>query len=140
MNDGTGGRRRPRRMCWPRTGLLAIAAAIALLTAACSGGSSPGGSAGSPAAGGSAGSSAAAGSGGSSSAGKPATQRRQLAFSECMRSHGVPNVPSSLPTLPATAPTNGPHKWVPASGPDTTRLQAATQACRSVLGQSRPAG
>jgi hypothetical protein len=40
MNDDAGGRRRPRRMRWPRTGLLAIVAGAALLTAACSGGSS----------------------------------------------------------------------------------------------------
>ena len=37
MNDDTGGRRRLRRIRWPRARLLAIAAGIALLTAACGG-------------------------------------------------------------------------------------------------------
>jgi hypothetical protein len=74
------GRRMLRRMRWPRTGLLAIVAGIALLTAACSGSpSAAGGSGGAPAAVGSA-SSPAGGSGGSSSAGKPATNPRRRPF------------------------------------------------------------
>ncbi len=115
-----------------RSSWLAVVAVIGLLTVACSGSSAHGGSGGSPAAGGSASSPAA---------GRPATRQKQLAFSECMRSHGVPNVPTSLPTLSSGTPSSsGPHKWVPASGPGATRLQAATQACRYLLGESRAAG
>jgi hypothetical protein len=129
MNDGTGGRKL-RRM--RRFGLLVIVAVTALLTAACSGGS-PAGSGGSPA--GDARPSAG-GSGGSPAAGRPVSQRRQRAYSECMRSHGVPGVPTSLPSpVPGKPPSTGNFKPVHASGPNPGSPQwlAAQQACRSLL-------
>jgi hypothetical protein len=126
--------RRPRRMHWRDTGLLAIAALIALLAAACSGSPSEGTSGGAPAAGASASPSVHV-SGGSTATARPVTQRKQLAYSECMREHGVPGVPTSLPapvlgkppsTLNAKpGPTNGPN-------PGSPQWQAAQQACRSL--------
>ena len=75
MNGDTGGNRGPRRAgyrgSW-HAGYLAVTAAAAVLVAACGGGSpSPAGSV----------------SGGS------ARYQQALAYSECMRSHGVPNFP-----------------------------------------------
>jgi hypothetical protein len=123
---------------WPRTGL-AIVAVTALLTAACSGSSSAGGSGGSPAARGSA--SPSAGSGGSPAAGaSPAvgtriSPQRQLAFSECMRAHGVPGVPTSFPApVPGNPPSTGNFKPAQANGPNpgSPQWNAAQQACRSL--------
>jgi len=75
MNDKTGGRRGPRR--GPRrAAALAVVAAIAVLTAC---GGSPSSSAGSAAAG-------------------PATYRAELAFAQCMRTHGVPGFPDPKPS------------------------------------------
>jgi ABC-type phosphate transport system substrate-binding protein len=111
-----------------------LAAAVALLTAACSS-SSPGGSAGAPA--------AASGSarpspspGGSSTAVRPISQRKQLAYSECMRSHGVPGVPTSFPSLvPGKPPSKGDFKPAQAGGPapGSPQWEAAQQACRSLM-------
>jgi hypothetical protein len=121
----------------PRTGLLAIVAGLALLAAACSGGpSAAGGSGGAPAGVGSA-SSPAGGSGGSSSAGRPAASQKQLAYSKCMRAHGVPGVPTSVPSVsPGPPPSNGSH-WEagPVGGPSpgSPQFQAAQQACRSLV-------
>jgi hypothetical protein len=134
MSDGTGGRRGPGRLRSPGAGLLVIVAVTAVLTAACSGGS-PAGSGGSPAAGGSARPSAG-GSGGSPAAARPVSQQRQLAYSECMRSHGVPGVPASLPgPVPGKPPSTGNFKPVHASGPNPGSPQwlAAQQACRSLM-------
>lgn len=137
MSDGTGGDG-ARRIWSARIALLAIVAGIALLTAACSGSpSAAGSSGGAPAAVGSA-STPAGSSGGSSSAGTPATNQKQLAYSKCMGSHGVPGVPTSLPSaVPGSAPSpSGPH-WnaAPASGPSpgSPRWLAAQQACRSLM-------
>jgi hypothetical protein len=134
MNEGTGGRRRLRRMHWRDRGLLAVAALITLLAAACSASPSGGSSSGAPAAGASA-SPSADGSGSSSATARPVTEQKQFAFSECMREHGVPGVPTSLPapalgTRPSTlnakpGPTNGPN-------PGSPQWQAAQQACRSL--------
>ncbi|HXW47395.1 MAG TPA: hypothetical protein VEL03_21550 [Streptosporangiaceae bacterium] len=114
-----------------RAGLLALAAGLTLLTAAC-GGSSSAGSGGSSAAGRSG--STAAGSGGAVV--RPAAGQKQLAYSQCMRKHGVPGVPSSLPSIaPGAPPSSGPH-WAKAlaGGPDpnSPRFLAAQQACRSL--------
>jgi len=132
---------RPSRRMWgPRTGLLAIVAGIALLTAGCSGSSSPAGSAAPSAAGGAAGRSASpsAGSGRPSAAAGRITPQRELAYSECMRSHGVPGVPTSLPSIaPGSVPTsNGPHfKAAQANGPGpgSPQWEAAQKACRSLM-------
>jgi hypothetical protein len=80
MNDSTRAMRRPRRARPARTAAAIIAtAAVALLAAACSSGSPP--------------STGSSGSGGSSNAGGSAGSRSAVAFSACMRSHGVPNYP-----------------------------------------------
>jgi hypothetical protein len=84
MNDDTGGGRgRRRRPGSRRAGTLAaVAAGIALLASACGGGSSA------------AGSSASA-----------ATYKKALAYTRCMRSHGVPDFPD--PTSQGTFVTTG---------------------------------
>src|SRR5690348_5543562 len=113
MTDPTRVLRRPRR-AWPRpprTVAAIIAAALALLAAACgSGGSpSPAGSGGSPAAGGSAGSPSA------------------VPYSACIRSHGVPTYPdpNSSGQLPKTD--------AQLLGVSTSQYQAAQHACQHLL-------
>ncbi len=135
MNDVTGGRGL-RRIWSPRIGLPAIVAGIALLTTACSG-SPPaaGGSGATPAAGGSA-STPAGGSGGSSSAAGSPTDQEQLAYSKCMRSHGVPGVPTSLPSpVFGKPPSQANFKPVQANGPNpgSPQWDAAQHACRSLM-------
>jgi hypothetical protein len=102
MNDKTSGRRR-----WPgRAGILALAVGIALLTAACGGGTSSGAS------------------------GSSSTYRKALAFSECMRSHGVTDFPdpNSNGTFPVTRNLGG---GTP-SAQSRSQMQSATNACRSL--------
>jgi hypothetical protein len=114
MTDPTRVLRRPRRP-WPRpprtVAAIIAAAALALLAAACgSGGSpSPAGSGGSPAAGGSAGSPSA------------------VAYSACIRSHGVPTYPdpNSSGQLPKTD--------AQLLGVSTSQYQAAQHACQHLL-------
>jgi hypothetical protein len=113
----------------------AIVAVIALLASGCS--ASPAGGSGGSTAGGSARPSAG-GSGGPAAAGRRITPQKQLAYSECMRSHGVPGVPTSLPRIaPGSAPSsNGSHfKAVTVNGPNpgSPQWQAAQQACRSLM-------
>ncbi len=134
MNEGTGGRRRLRRMQSRDTGLLAIAALIALLAAACSASPSEGSSGGAPAAVASA-SQSVDGSGSSSAPATPVTQQKQLAYSGCMREHGVPGVPTSLPSpVLGKPPRKLNAKPGPANGPNpgSPLWQAAQQACRSL--------
>jgi hypothetical protein len=131
MNDGTCGRPGLRRM---RSGLPAIVAGIALLTTACSGSPSGGSPGGVPAASGHP--SRPPGSGGSRLALRPISRPRQLAYSECMRSHGVPGVPTSLPSpVPGKPPGEANFKPVTAlgPGPGSPRWQAAQQACRALM-------
>jgi hypothetical protein len=140
MNEGARGRRGRRRIQRIQriqrrdTGLLAIAALVALLAAACSASPSGGSSGGAPAAGASA-SPSADGSGGSSPTARPVTEQKQFAYSECMREHGVPGVPTSLPA-PALGkpPSTLNAKPGPANGPNpgSPQWQAAQQACRSL--------
>ena len=148
MNDATGRRRTQPLMPRPRTGLLAIVALIALLAVACSGSSSPGGSGHFRAASGSASPPPASGSASPSAAGsaRPPTPRGRvtpqqlLAYSECMRSHGVPGVPTSFPSPPGG---NDAKSAIPAgSGPNpgSPQWQAANQACQSILPATRLAG
>jgi hypothetical protein len=114
MTDPTRVLRRPRP-AWPRpprtVAAIIAAAALALLAAACgSGGSpSPAGSGGSPAAGGSAGSPSA------------------VAYSACIRSHGVPTYPdpNSSGQLPKTD--------AQLLGVSTSQYQAAQHACQHLL-------
>jgi hypothetical protein len=135
MNDGALGCRRLRRMRWPRTGLLTIVAVIALLIASGCSGSPPGHSPGrAPAAAGSA--SPSPGPGGSSAPGRPTGQPKQLAYSECMRAHGVPGVPTSLPS-PASGkpPSQANFRPAQANGPapGSPQWDAAQHACRSLM-------
>jgi hypothetical protein len=126
MNDDTSQRR------WLPRGARILVAAIVLLTAACSGSSPPGGSGRSTATGRPA---ASARSGSSPAMRRPAAQK-QLAYSECMRSHGVPGVPTSFPS-PVLGKPPGKLSAKPAAangpGPGSPRWQAAQQACRSLM-------
>ncbi len=130
MNDDS----RHSRRCWLRRGTGALAVAVALVTAACSGNSSTGSSTATPTAGG--GASPSPSPSGSSPAVRPISQQKQLAYSDCMRSHGVPGVPTSFPS-PALGkpPSKGDFKAATATGPGpgSPVWQAAQQACRSLM-------
>jgi hypothetical protein len=113
MNDGTRVIRGPRR-AWPliaRTAAAIIATAtLALLAAACSGGSP-----------------SSTGSGGSPTAGDSASSPSAVAYSACIRSHGVPNYPD---------PTSGdqlPKTDAQRLGVSSSQYQAAQQACQHLL-------
>jgi hypothetical protein len=108
MNDSACLVRRPRRAELPiaRTATVIIATgALALLAAACSSGSLS--------------------SGGSLDAGGLANSRL-VAYSQCMRSHGMPNFPD---------PTGGVPPKVTAQelGVSSSQLQAAQRACQRLL-------
>ena len=112
MNDRARGMRRPRRARppVPRTTAAVIAtAALALLAAGCGGSPSSAGSGGSPAAGWSAGPTSA------------------VAYSHCVRGHGVPDYPDpgSGGTLPKVSAQQ--------LGVSNSRLQAARRACQHLL-------
>jgi hypothetical protein len=104
--------RRPRPPV-ARAAAAIAAAALALLTAAC--GSSP----------------SSTGPGGSSNAGGPASSQaassQAVAFSHCMRSHGVPAFPD--PTRRGGVPKVTPQQV----GVSTSQLQAAQRACAQLL-------
>ena len=102
------------RPSWPRRARVAaiiVMAAAAQLVAACSGGPSSTGSGGSPNAGGSANSPSA------------------LAFSRCMRSHGVPNFPDPPPSFNGKFPGSSPQQL----GVSVSRLRAVTGTCQNLL-------
>jgi hypothetical protein len=108
MNDSACLMRRPRQAKLPiaRTATLIIATgALALLAAACSSGGLS--------------------SGGSLDAGGLANSRL-VAYSQCMRSHGMPNFPD---------PTGGVPPKVTAQelGVSSSQLQAAQRACQRLL-------
>jgi hypothetical protein len=110
MNDSTRVTRRPRRARPPaaRTAAAIIATAtLALLAAACSG--SP--------------SSTATGS---SNAGDSASSPSAVSYSNCVRSHGVPNYPD---------PSNGqlPKGGAQAFGVSSSVFSAAQSACQHLL-------
>jgi len=112
MNDSFRVMRRLRR-AWPVTARTVAAiiatAALALPAAACGGSPSSAGSGGSP------------GSGGS------ATSPSAVAYSACIRSHGVPNYPDpdSSGQLPKTD--------AQVLGVSTSQYQAAQRVCRHLL-------
>ena len=92
-----------------RTAVAIIAAAgLALLAAACGGSPS------------------SAGSGGSSNAGGAANQR-EVAYSHCMRSHGVPNFPDP------SGSGGVPKETAQQLGVSNSQLQAAQNACQHLL-------
>src|SRR6202021_1003946 len=114
--------RRPRR-AWPsaaRTATAIIAtASLALLTAACSGSPSSTGSAGSANAGGS------ANTGGSANAGGSANSQL-VAYSQCMRTNGVPNFPDPAGGAPPKVTAQG-------FGISSSQLQVAQRTCQHLL-------
>ena len=118
INHSTRVMRALRRACLPaaRTAAAIIAIAVlALLAAACSDGPSP------------------TGSGGSADAGGSANSPSAVSYSQCMRSHGVPNFPDPG--------SNGGFNLGPAGGsggldPNSPQFQKASQACQSLM----PAG
>ena len=111
MNETAGGRRRWCRARPLRAGVLAVTAGLALLTAACGGSPSSTDSGSSPNAGG--------------SAGPPSA----LAFSRCMRSHGVPNFPDPPASFSGKFPGSSSQQL----GVSQSRIRAATAACRDLL-------
>jgi hypothetical protein len=107
MKSHTGGNRGTRR-----AGLLVIVAAAAVLAAACGGGAPPPG--GSPP--------------GLSAPGDPARYQQALAYSECMRAHGVPNFPD--PDAAGNIVQHVSGGQPPDNGP---RAQAADSTCHHLL-------
>ncbi len=109
MNHSTSVMRRPRPQPARTAAAIRItAAAVALLAAAC-GGPSP------------------SGSGGSEGAGGSASSLSALAYSACMRSHGMPKFPDpdSSRQLPKTD--------AQLLGVSTSQYQAGQHACRHLL-------
>ena len=112
MNHSTRVMRRLQRAWLPaaRTAAAIIAtAALALLAAACGGSPSSTGSDGSP------------------NAGGPANSPSAVAYSHCMRSHGVPNYPDpdSSGVLPKVSAQE--------LGVSSSQLQEARRACQNLL-------
>jgi len=119
MNDSTRVMHRPRRAGppRPRTAAAIIAtAALALLASACSGSPS---STGSP---------PSTGTGGASSA----FASHELAFSRCVRGHGVPDFPDPQPSSNGKFPGSSAQQL----GVSDSVLRAASRACQNLL----PAG
>lgn len=104
-----------------RAGVLAVAAGIVLLAAACGGSPSSVAASGSPASAGDPSASAA----GTSQAGTSA-QSQQLAFAKCMRTHGIPDFPDSGGRLTQGSPGSDLNPHDPA-------YRAALRACQSLL-------
>jgi hypothetical protein len=112
--------RRPRQACPPpaRTAAVIIATAVlAPLAAACSGGSSSG----SPGV-----ATASSSASASSSAGSSASNDL-VAYSRCMRSHGVPNFPD--PSSSGQIPKGSAQLF----GVSTSQYQAAQRACQELI-------
>jgi hypothetical protein len=122
MNNCPSRGRGPRPP-WPWrarvTAIITVTAAVALLAAGCGGSPSTTGSGGSPNAGG--------------PASSPSTlSQKELAFSRCIRSHGVPNFPEP----------NGsghlPEETAQQLGVSDSRLHAAADACQSLSPKQPP--
>jgi hypothetical protein len=113
MNDSTRVIRRPRRPIARTAAAIIATAALALLAAACSGSPSPTGSGGSPNAGGS------------------ASPPSAVAYSHCMRSHGVPNYPD--PNGSNTMPNGLPKVSPQLLGVSSSQFQAVQTSCRHLL-------
>jgi hypothetical protein len=113
-NPSTSVIRRLRR-AWPPTARTAAAviamAVLALLAGACSGG----------------GPSSATGSGGSSNAAGSSSSTSAVAYSRCMRSHGVPKFPD--PDSSGQLPKGDAQQF----GVSSSQLQAAQRACQPLL-------
>jgi hypothetical protein len=121
MNDSTRVMRRPRRARPPaaRTAAVIIATAgLALLVTACSASPSSTGSGGASNAGGSANSPNAGGS----------ANARLVAFSRCVRSHGVPNFPD-----PQAGASNAKFPSAQQLRVSSSQLSTAENACQRLL-------
>jgi hypothetical protein len=95
--------------------IVAALAGVALLCAACGGGSAP--------------TTAPPGSpGGSNSA------DTGVAFSQCMRAHGVPNFPDPNPSTP-WKPFSGPYLQQAGVDPGSPQFQPASRACQHLMPQ-----
>jgi hypothetical protein len=120
MNDSTRVMRRPRRAV-PRpartTAVIIAAAALALLAAACGGSPSSTSSGGSPDAGGS------------------ANSQTALAYSACMRAHGVPKFPDASNNN--ELPSGLPKVSLQQLGVSSSQYQAAQAACAHLLPNGR---
>ena len=116
MNDSTRFIRRPGRV-WPPTARLAVAiiatAGLALLVCGCGGGAD----------GGEPSSTTSVGS---------AQEGGALAFSRCMRSHGVSNFPDPTPN------GGGFNVNVPGINPSSPAFKAAQTACKQLMPVKRP--
>ncbi len=116
--DGSASREPGPRPPWPRAARIAavitVMAPAALLAAACGGGPSSTGSGGSPAAGG------------------PANSPVPVAYSRCMRSHGIPDFPDpgSSGQIPKEA--------ILQLGVSTSVLQTAQRACQRLWPYQAP--
>ena len=108
MNDGTRVIRPPRR-AWPLAAAIIAAAALVLLAAACSASPSSTGS--------------ATGSSGSSNG---SANSQLVAYSQCMRSNGVPNFPDPAGGVP-------PKVSAQELGVSSSQLQVAQGACQHLL-------
>ena len=97
--------RRPRPLAAHPAAAIVAAASLALLTAACSGSAS------------------STGSGGSSIG---SANSRLVAYSQCMRSHGLPNFPDPAGAVP-------PKVAAQELGVSSSRLQGAQGACQHLL-------
>jgi len=117
MNKTTDGQQRRYRARPPRAGVLAVTAGLALLTAACGGSLSSGSGP------------SSTGSGSSPTAGRSASSPSALAFSRCMRSHGVPNFPDPPPSFNGKFPGSSPRQL----GVSVSRIRAVTGACQNLL-------
>jgi len=104
MNDIATSHRRRRHGLPPAA--IIVTAVLALLTGACSGGGSSTGSTGSP---------------------DTSSPPSAVAYSACMRSHGVPNFPD--PGSGGQVPKANPQQL----GVSTSQLQAAQQACQHLI-------
>jgi hypothetical protein len=92
--------------------MLAVTAGIALLASGCGGSTSSGPS-------------------GSSSTGGSSKYQKELAFSECMRSHGVPNFPDPSSNGALTVTNSGAATG--SAGGSHSAMLAAEQTCRHLL-------
>lgn len=116
MHDSTRVMCRPRGS-WPSAARIVAAGVMVLLATACS----------SPSSTGAAGSSSSSTASGSSTAGGATGSPSAVAYSACMRSHGVPNFPD--PTSSGQIPKGDAQEF----GVSTSQYQAAQADCQHLI-------